>query len=161
MTNKKQKAMNKAEADFAKTLNNWGTVDFNNPIKTISALNDFVDKVAAFHPDGNPLHLIKEAMAIQHHRHLSAMEEYRESPRWVKASEAPESPESDAVAFLDWVSESGWILVSSEELGKDAWVNCKEEEVMAHGSDYHYTTLIKECGKSTSDLYNLFKQTVK
>lgn len=60
-----------------------------------------------------------------------------------------------AIAFMEWVSD-GWVLIDSRRLGKSAWVDCKENEVYANGSDLHYTTLIKDVGKTTEELYSLF-----
>ena len=63
-----------------------------------------------------------------------------------------------SIGFMNWLADSGWIEIESEELKKKAWVNCKEQEVLTHGSDWHYTTLINECSKTTSELYELFLQ---
>lgn len=60
-----------------------------------------------------------------------------------------------AIEFAEWVNDS-YTKVESLELKKWAWVNFKEEDVMLHGSDYHFTTLINEVGKTTEELYNLF-----
>lgn len=53
--------------------------------------------------------------------------------------------------FAEWC-EDNYTKVYSDELKKSAWVNVREETVLAHGSDYHYTTLIKESGRTTDQL---------
>lgn len=59
--------------------------------------------------------------------------------------------------ILEW-TEKDWTIVKSKELGTSAWINCKENDVMVHGSDYHYTKLIKEAGITTSQLIDRYFQ---
>ena len=59
--------------------------------------------------------------------------------------------------LIEWIDDT-YARVRSEELKKSAWVNCKEETVMLHGSDYHYTTLVKEKGITTEKLIEIYFQ---
>lgn len=67
-----------------------------------------------------------------------------------------EYAKENAIGFMEWVSD-GWVLIDSVRLGKSAWVNCMENKVYAHGSDLHYTTLINSVGKTTEQLYDIYK----
>lgn len=77
-------------------------------------------------------------------------------------SETPSEPDSirvkgDAVEFAEWIEDNSYARIHSKELNKSAWVNCEEHDVMANGSDYHFTVLINQVGKTTEQLYNLYK----
>lgn len=68
-----------------------------------------------------------------------------------------EAVEQECIRFADWIQENGYTLVRSLELNKRAWVNCIENEVLVHGSDYHFTKLINEVGLTTKQLFTIFK----
>lgn len=61
-----------------------------------------------------------------------------------------------ATNFATWMEDNAWTAVYSEELKKRAWVDASKEKILLHGSDYHFTTLVKECGKSLDELYEMF-----
>lgn len=61
------------------------------------------------------------------------------------------------VKFSTWIIDNGWECIYSEELSKRGWIDTSKHDVLTHGSDYHYTKLIKEHGKTTEELYELFK----
>ncbi len=58
-----------------------------------------------------------------------------------------------AINFATWMEDNGWQCVYSKELKKRAYVDCG---VMKHGSDYHFTKIIKEHGKTLDELWELF-----
>ena len=63
-----------------------------------------------------------------------------------------------AIEFAEWIVKFNWHIVHSVELKKYAYVNARSTNILTHGSDYHYTRLIKEHGKTTAELYTLFLQ---
>ncbi len=65
--------------------------------------------------------------------------------------------EDEAVGFAEWIEDNKWVVVYSEELNKRAYVDASKEKVLLHGSDYHYTTLVRERGKSLIELFQLYK----
>lgn len=60
------------------------------------------------------------------------------------------------VDCIQWTIDNGWTLVHSKELGKSAYVNAHDHAIYIHGSDYHYTALIKQFGKSPEEIYEMF-----
>jgi len=65
-----------------------------------------------------------------------------------------ERSESDAVEFAEWV-ERNYVMCKSLRLHR--WVHA-ENNILVHGSNAYYKGLIDEYGKTTSELYHLFKQ---
>lgn len=63
----------------------------------------------------------------------------------------------EAKRFLDWVDNSGYCSVYSQELKTGAWVDSNEHPIYTHGSDFHLTNLVKNHGITTSELYAKFK----
>lgn len=63
----------------------------------------------------------------------------------------------EAKRFLDWVDNSGYCSVYSQELKTGAWVDSNEHPIYTHGSDFHLTNLVKNHGITTSELYTKFK----
>ena len=61
-----------------------------------------------------------------------------------------------SIEFYEWMLDNNWQAVYSEELKKRAYVDAEKNPVLVHGSDYHFTMLIKEHGKTLEELYNLF-----
>lgn len=64
----------------------------------------------------------------------------------------------EAIGFADWLYDTGWRAVDSVELDKRAWVDSSKHDILINGSDYHFTKLIKDHGKSLEDVYQLYKQ---
>lgn len=73
------------------------------------------------------------------------------------AIEIAEYAKKEAIAFVEWIENNKWVTVSSQELNRRAWIDTLKEDVYIRGSDYHYTNLIKKCGKTTKQLYDLWK----
>lgn len=67
--------------------------------------------------------------------------------------------ETDAVEFADWINNSGYCDVYSDELRRSAWVNSKEHSIYIHGSDHHRTELVHNHGETTKELYAKYKST--
>lgn len=61
-----------------------------------------------------------------------------------------------SVKFVTWLEDNAWTAVWSEELKRRAYVNASENKILVHGSDYHFTKLIKEHGKDLDELYDMF-----
>lgn len=61
-----------------------------------------------------------------------------------------------AINFATWIEDNVWVSVYSEELERRAYVDASQNKILVNGSDYHFTTLIKEHGKSIDELYDLF-----
>lgn len=68
-----------------------------------------------------------------------------------------ESNKTSSIDFTIWMNKN-YCEVDSVELKKSMWINIIENNVLTHGSDYHYTKLIKEHGKTIEELYDLFTQ---
>lgn len=60
------------------------------------------------------------------------------------------------IEFLDWVNHSGYESVYSKALDMIAWVDTNSHPIYQNGSDYHYTELVKNYGKTTDAIYNEF-----
>jgi hypothetical protein len=73
----------------------------------------------------------------------------------------PSINNSDLVGFVTWMEDNAWTCVYSESLNKRAWVDASEHHILFHGSDYHYTKLIKEHGKSLEELTLLYTKNKK
>ena len=61
-----------------------------------------------------------------------------------------------AVNFATWLEDSDWTAVYSEELKKRAYVDSSKNKILVYGSDYHFTKLINEHGKTLDELYEMF-----
>lgn len=61
-----------------------------------------------------------------------------------------------ATKFATWLEDNSWKTVYSEELKKTAYVNTSENKILIHGSDYHFTMMINEHGKTIDELYEMF-----
>lgn len=61
-----------------------------------------------------------------------------------------------AVNFATWMEDNSWVVVYSEELKIRAYVDGLKNDVLVNGSDYHYTKLINEHGKTLEELYEMF-----
>ena len=59
------------------------------------------------------------------------------------------------VEFAEWIADN-FKRIKSIELNKSAWVNYKQNAILTHGSDYHFTILIKSVGLTTTELIDLF-----
>lgn len=66
-----------------------------------------------------------------------------------------ESNKTSSIDFTIWMNKN-YCEVDSVELKKSMWINMIENNVLTHGSDYHYTKLIKEHGKTIEELYDFF-----
>lgn len=66
-----------------------------------------------------------------------------------------EALKTTAINFSKFVEEN-YKLVTSEELNKSALVNRKENDIYTFGSDYHFTKLVNEHGKTYEQVYELF-----
>lgn len=86
--------------------------------------------------EGKPYAAIKEKEV------LAAMDEYAKQ---------------ESIGFAEWIN-GDYTEVESAELRRKAWVNFRENEVLVHGSDFHYTTLINEVGLTTEQLFELYLQ---
>jgi len=58
--------------------------------------------------------------------------------------------------FATWLSDNSWTVVDSKELKRRAYVNASKNTIYLNGSDYHYTKLINEHGKTIEELYDIF-----
>lgn len=61
----------------------------------------------------------------------------------------------EAISFAEWV-ENRYASIYSKELDKSMYVDCIENDVLIHGSDYHFTQLITDHGKTIDQLFDLF-----
>ncbi|MFA7307602.1 MAG: hypothetical protein WC026_13120 [Hyphomicrobium sp.] len=67
-----------------------------------------------------------------------------------------ETAKTVAIEFATWMEDNAWTAVYSKELKKRAYVDASKNTVLLHGSDYHFTKLINENGKTIDELYELF-----
>lgn len=70
-----------------------------------------------------------------------------------------EEVKSDAVEFAEWVADN-YAKVYSEELKISKFVSL-DAPIYIHGSDSYRTQLVHAHGKTTEQLYSLFKQETK
>lgn len=63
--------------------------------------------------------------------------------------------ESDAVKFADYL-ESNWYFIRRDSK-RFGWINIIDNEVLVHGSESHYNKLLENHGKTTTEVYQIFK----
>lgn len=67
-----------------------------------------------------------------------------------------EKIKSDAVEFAEYL-DSNWYFIRRDRIRK-GWVNIVDNIVLVHGSESHYNKLLEFHGKTTSEVYAVFKQ---
>ena len=60
--------------------------------------------------------------------------------------------------FEKWLCNTSWKEICSKELKTRAYIDTSIYDVYLHGSDFHFTTLIKAHGKTLSELYEQFNK---
>ena len=67
-----------------------------------------------------------------------------------------ETMKEAAIRFATWMEDNAWTCVWSQELHKRSYVDASRETILVNCSDFHYTTLVKEVGKTIDELWDLF-----
>lgn len=74
-----------------------------------------------------------------------------------KEGEASETVElKDMFEFTKWFEER-YTLIESKKLKKCAYVDSITNDILIHGSDEHFTELIKNHGKTIEECYEIYK----
>lgn len=115
-----------------------------------SGFNSFVVKLKQSEPKENAG---KALVCVN-----KAMQETNDEDLDINMTAAINSIKSQSIDFLEWTAKNGWELVEVKLSGgevKSGWVN-KSKHILVNGSDWHYLELIKNHGKSSNSLYNMY-----
>jgi len=69
-----------------------------------------------------------------------------------------ETHNEEMIAFAEWLCDTPWIKVHSDTLNKSAYVDAGFNNILINGSDYHFTELIKNHGKTIEQMLAIYKQ---